>query len=138
RITAGDYDGYLRSYARAVRAFGHPVILSFGHEMNGTWYSWGQGHASPAQFVAAWRHVVSIFRAEGASNATWLWTVNSKNVTSGPLAPWWPGSGWVNWIGIDGYYYRPDDTFSSVFGQTLAEIRTFTRDPALISESAVG
>jgi len=66
---------YLRSYADAVIAFGHPVILSFGHEMNGTWYSWGYGHPPPATFVAAWRHIVRIFRAAGAANVTWLWTV---------------------------------------------------------------
>jgi hypothetical protein len=36
-IAAGGSDAYLRSYAHAVVAFGHPVILSFGHEMNGNW-----------------------------------------------------------------------------------------------------
>jgi hypothetical protein len=47
RIAGGSYDGYLRAYAGQVRAFGHPVILSFGHEMNGTWYDWGAGHVPP-------------------------------------------------------------------------------------------
>ena len=46
-IASGRYDGYLSSYAEAVRAYRHPVILSFGHEMNGTWYSWGFGRTSP-------------------------------------------------------------------------------------------
>ena len=36
-IAAGRYDGYLSSYAETVRAYRHPVILSFGHEMNGSW-----------------------------------------------------------------------------------------------------
>ena len=55
-IAAGGSDAYPRAYADDVVAFGHPVILSFGHEMNGTWYSWGDGHGSPATFVAAWPH----------------------------------------------------------------------------------
>ena len=76
-VAAGGSDAYLGSYADAVVAFGHPVILSFGHEMNGTWYSWGDGRTSPAAFVAAWRHVVRVFRAAGAANVTWLWAVNS-------------------------------------------------------------
>ena len=76
-IAAGGSDAYLRSYADAVAAFGHPVILSFGHEMNGTWYSWGDGHTSPATFVAAWRHIVRGVPRRGAANVTWLWTVNS-------------------------------------------------------------
>lgn len=137
-ITRGRYDGYLRSYAYAVRGFGHPVILSFGHEMNGNWYSWGAGHVSPSDFRAAWRHVVSVFRAVGAANVTWLWSVSSLNAANSPLRQWWPGSKWVNWVGIDGYYYRSTDTFNSVFGTTIHQIRHFTSAPILISEVGIG
>jgi Glycosyl hydrolase family 26 len=127
-----------RTVTLAVRAFGHPVILSFGHEMNGTWYPWGSGHVSPAVFAAAWRHVVRVFRLAHASNAVWAWTVNSVNAASAALRQWWPGAAWVNLVGIDGYYYRSSDTFSSVFGRTIAQIRTFSNAPVLITETAVG
>ena len=139
-IAAGGSDGYLRSYADAVVAFGHPVILSFGHEMNGNWYPWGYGHASPAMFVAAWRHVVRVFRAAGAANATWLWAVNSieGEGAASSLSQWWPGTAWVSWTGVDGYYYQATDTFDSVFGSTIADIRTFSSAPLLIAETAVG
>jgi hypothetical protein len=137
-IVAGDSDTYLREYAIAVRNFKYPVIVSFAHEMNGNWYSWGVGHTSPSDFVAAWRHVVDIFREEGASNVTWVWAVNSTNVAKGSLRPWWPGANWVNWVGVDGYYYFNGDSFDSVFGQTIAQIRTFSKAPVMISETAVG
>jgi len=138
RVAAGYSDSYLKRLAGQVRDFGHPVILSFGHEMNGDWYPWGVGHATPAQFIAAWRHVVQVFRSQGADNVTWAWTVNAVDAASPPLRQWWPGSEWVNWVGVDGYFYFSSDTFSSVFGQALAEIRTFTGDPALIGETAAG
>lgn len=137
-IAAGGSDAYLRSYAAAVRAFGHPVILSFGHEMNGTWYSWGDGHTPPSTFVAAWRHIVRVFRAAGAANVTWLWTVNSIEGAASSLSQWWPGAAWVNWTGIDGYYYQATDSFGSLFGSTIADIRTFSSAPVLIAETAVG
>jgi hypothetical protein len=137
-IAAGSSDTYLRSYADAVRAFGHPVILSFGHEMNGTWYSWGDGHTPPSTFVAAWRHIVRVFRAAGAANVTWLWTVNSIEGAASSLSQWWPGAAWVNWTGIDGYYYQATDSFGSLFGSTIADIRTFSSAPVLIAETAVG
>jgi mannan endo-1,4-beta-mannosidase len=137
-IAAGASDAYLRAYAAAVVAFGHPVILSFGHEMNGTWYSWGLSHTSAATFVAAWRHVVRIFRAAGAANVTWLWAVNSIAGASGSLTQWWPGAAWVDWVGIDGYYFRDASTFDLVFGTTIADIRTFSSAPLLIAETAVG
>ena len=137
-VAAGGSDAYLRSYAEAVVAFGHPVILSFGHEMNGTWYSWGYGRTSAATFVAAWRHVVQVFRAAGAANVTWLWAVNSVNGASSALRQWWPGAAWVDWTGVDGYYFRSTDTFDSVFGQTIAAIRAISGAPLLIAETAVG
>ena len=139
-IAAGRYDAYLFSYAEAVRAYRHPVILSFGHEMNGTWYSWGYRHTSPADFVAAWRHIVTTFRVLGARNVTWLWTVNIINDTQhGKIprpAPWWPGSSYVTWVGIDGYYLKPSWKFAPLFGPTIAAVRTLTRAPILIGETS--
>ncbi len=73
-IARGEYDGYLRSYADSVRDFGHPVVIGFGHEMNARWYSWGYTHVPAVTFVGAWRHIVRLFRSQGADNVTWLWT----------------------------------------------------------------
>ena len=137
-IAAGTYDLYLRSYADSVRDFGHAVVIGFGHEMNAPWYSWGYGHVPPATFVAAWRHIVTLFRSQGADNVTWLWTLQADESGTGPIASWWPGAQYVTWVGIDGYYYRPSDTFGSVFGKTIDQVRTFTSKPVLLSETAVG
>jgi len=138
-IASGRYDGYLSAYAEAVRNYHHPVILSFGHEMNGTWYPWGYRHASPAVFVAAWRHIVSLFRALDARNVTWLWTVNVINDTKGgnipQPGPWWPGSSYVNWVGIDGYYLKPTWQFAPLFGPTISAVRQLTSDPILVAET---
>jgi hypothetical protein len=137
-IITGAYDDYLRTYADSVRNFGHPVVIGFGHEMNANWYSWGYGHVPPRTFVAAWRHIVWLFRRQGANNVTWLWTVNQDLPSTGPIASWWPGAGYVTWVGIDGYYYRQSDTFASVFGRTIAQVHAFTSKPLLLSETAVG
>jgi hypothetical protein len=133
------YDGYLSEYAEAVHAYGHPVILSFGPEMNGSWYPWGYTHTSPAVFVAAWRHIVTVFRALGAHNVTWLWTVNIVNDTQSgripPPGPWWPGNAYVNWVGIDGYYLKPSWEFAPLFGPTIGAVRALTNDPILVAET---
>jgi len=138
-IASGQYDSYLSSYAEAVRAYGRPVIVSFGHEMNGTWYSWSYRNSSPAAFVAAWQHIVTVFRVVGAENVTWLWTVNIIDSQAGIPAPgpWWPGSSYVTWVGIDGYYTEPSMTFAPLFGPTIVAVRTLTGDPILIAETGV-
>src|SRR5450755_2362872 len=137
-IAAGGYDDYLRTFADSVRSFGQPVVIGFGHEMNAYWYSWGYGHLSATTFVAAWRHIVTLFRQQGANNVTWLWTLQADEPGTGPIASWWPGAKYVNWVGIDGYYYRPSETFFSIFGKTIAQVRAFTGLPILLSEVAVG
>jgi mannan endo-1,4-beta-mannosidase len=138
-IAGGRQDGYLRSLAEQVRAYSHPVIVSFGQEMNGPWYPWGSGHTAPTVFIAAWRHLVEVFRAEGARNTIWLWDVNCANFPGGtPISAWWPGQGYVTWAGVDCYYFRPSYTFTSMFGATITAIRRLTADPILIAETAVG
>lgn len=137
-IAAGDWDSYIKSYAAQVRRFHYQVIIGLAPEMNGNWYSWGRGHTSSAQYVAAWRHVVDTFRAAGATNVTWLWIISQMNSPQPSISQWWPGSGYVTWAGIDGYFYKPSDTFSSVFGTSIKEVRSITKKPVFIPETAVG
>ena len=61
----------------ASATYGHAVVIGFGHEMNAPWYTWGYRHIPASTFVAAWRHIVTLFRDEGAENVTWLWTLQA-------------------------------------------------------------
>jgi len=137
-IASGQYDNYLRAYASAVRNFGHQIIISFGQEMNGDWYQWGTGRTAPATFIAAWRHIVDIFRVDGTRNVTWLWDVNCSFPHSSPISQWWPGASYVSWVGVDCYYAHSSDTFDSLFGSTIDDARHITSDPILIAETAAG
>jgi mannan endo-1,4-beta-mannosidase len=138
-IASGRYDGYLSAYAEAIRLYRHPVILGFGHEMNGDWNTWGYRNTRPATFVAAWRHIVTLFRALGVRNVTWLWTVNIINNTRvGKIpdpAPWWPGQSYVTWVAIDGYYLKHSWHFAPLFGPTIGAVRALTDDPILVGET---
>jgi len=134
-IAAGDSDPYLRAYADAVRGFGHPVILSFGHEVNGPWYPWGTN--TPARlYRAVWRHIVTVFRQQGAGNVTWLWAVNIGLLPALRLR--YPGRAYVNWIGVTGYYTSADSNFANVLAQTIAYMRRLAPGkPVLIDETGI-
>jgi hypothetical protein len=137
-IAAGKYDAYLRSYGRALRMFGHPVVIGFGHEMNGRWSAWGWTHVSPAVFVAAWRHIVTVIGRAGARNVIWMWTINViVPYAAAQPRSWWPGASYVTWVGLDGYFARPGDTFNNVFVRTINYVRGLTRKPILISEVGI-
>jgi len=43
------------------------MLATFAHEMNGDWDPWGYGgseHTTPAQWIAAWDHVVTVINAQ--------------------------------------------------------------------------
>ena len=89
-IAAGTYDDYLRSYADSVRNFGRAVVIGFGHEMNAPWYSWGYGRDPAATFVAASRHIVRLFRSQGADHSPGCGRSRQIRLPPGRRA-WWPG-----------------------------------------------
>jgi mannan endo-1,4-beta-mannosidase len=134
-LIASGSDAWLTSYAAAIRAYGRPVAISFDSEVNGPWWPWSFEHESPAVFTAAWRRIVTIFRRAGASNVTWVWAVATSSPVTTALKSWWPGAGYVNWVGINGYYTVPYATFRSVFKATLDQVRRFTASPVLITET---
>ena len=50
-ILAGKWDAYIDKWADAARDFGHPMIVVFGVEMNGTWFPWSGAYYGGAQWV---------------------------------------------------------------------------------------
>jgi Glycosyl hydrolase family 26 len=135
-VAEGRDDAYLLRLAAAVRSLRTHVLMSFEPESNGTWYSWGYTRVRPATEVAAWRHVVKLFDHARARNVTWVWIINTAYQGSGPIAELWPGNRYVGEVGIDGYFTSSHDTFSTVFGPTVAALRRITGKPALISETS--
>jgi hypothetical protein len=156
-IARGGRDAYVRSYARAVRESGVPVMIRLGHEMNGDWYPWGTANVSargrhngnsPADFVAMWRRVVSIFRQERATNVSWVWAPNifymnarnTRNSQIQDLRALYPGDDVVNWIGLSVYNdgaRHPWRSFSNLFGDSYTSLSAISRKPMMIAEMGV-
>lgn len=138
-IADGASNAYITKFARAVRSFGRPIALSFGHEMNGNWYPWGTAGTTAAEFVAAWRNIHDLFAQAGVDNVIWVWNPNVINpVPQIKLEPYWPGNAYVDWVGITGYFaLTGPDTFQGLYGPTMNEVRKFTSKPFIIAETSV-
>jgi len=164
-IVDGVHDDHIRMWAEQVRDFGKPVLLRWGHEMNGDWYPWsgalnGGGATDgfgdpdladgPERFVAAYRHIHDIFDQEGADNVLWLWC---PNVPFEGLGDWnqipnyYPGDAYVDWLCIDGYnwgtcgfgasFNSQWQSFDEVFGPGYAELQAINDSkPMIIGEYA--
>ncbi|WP_330289848.1 glycoside hydrolase family 26 protein [Streptomyces sp. NBC_00576] len=136
-IIDGKHDTYIRTFAKAVKENGWPVALRFGHEMNGHWYPWAErnGVNKPGEFKAAWKHVHDIFRQVGADNVIWVWAPNTlRGADPVSLKSLYPGDAYVDWVGMSAYDVT-EWTAKDLIDPTLADIRTFTERPLLITET---
>ncbi|WP_461175029.1 glycoside hydrolase family 26 protein [Arthrobacter sp. Z1-9] len=145
RIAAGDFDARITEWGQALAAWGYPVQLRFAHEMNGDWYPWAEGvnGNEAGDYVQAWRHVHDVMAATGASNVSWVWSPNVPYWGSTDLAGLFPGAGYVDVVGLDGYNWGTSATWSGwispqdLFAPGIAELRSLAPGlPILIAETA--
>lgn len=97
-IAAGQHDAYIRSWAHAAHSLGVPIVLRFAHEQSTEpgsrlWYPW-QG--DPEGYRAAFRHIVALFRQEGADNVQFMWSAMWLNSWA---ASYYPGDDVVDLVG---------------------------------------
>jgi hypothetical protein len=114
-----------------LNASGVPVIVRFAHEMNGSWYPWGQ---QPEAYRAGFRSVASAVHATAHGSAM-MWApnygggypfsgghyqappstvdaialdTNADGAVTGsddPYAPYYPGDDAVDWVGMSLYHW---------------------------------
>jgi beta-mannanase len=148
-IASGKHDAYITQVAKAAAAYHYPFILRTLHEMDGPWYPWGynaegQGNINPADFVTAWKHIVDIFRKEGATNVQFTWCLAAGildasriNQYGDILKQLYPGDDYVDWVALDGYSNlaaTPGRTLQDVFQPTYQFLETFTHRPIIFYE----
>ncbi len=143
-VANGSHDEYLREAAQTAKGYGRPLYVRFAHEMNLLTTIYGSSHRSdtPASFVAAWRHVVSVFREAGATNVRWIWSPNVDCGGRCPFTAFYPGDAWVDWVALDGYNVGTAASWSqwtplgSLFGHSYDTLAHLTDKPMMIGETA--
>ncbi len=93
------------SWADRVRDYGVPMYVTFQHEPEA---AANKNKGTQAQYIAAWRNWVSVFRAEGATNARFIFITTAFGYQVKPsdhrYAPaWYPGDDVVDAIAVDTY-----------------------------------
>jgi hypothetical protein len=142
-IAAGSQDAALTADAEALHTWNHVFIFRLFPEMNGSWESYAPGTNgnTSAQFIAAWRHVYNLFQQVGATKVIFVWNPDKElSVQYAPLSAMWPGSGYVNWVGID--VFDREDTAHGTFPnpvtaiqKTANDIKQFSTKPLMIAET---
>lgn len=140
-IANGSEDAAITAWAQQAKAYGHPFFLRLNWEMNGGWFPWGttsSNQNTPAEYVAAWRHIHDIFAAQGATNATWVWCPNLEGGNTVPLSQLYPGDAYVDWTCLDGYNMGgSSQSFSSLFTQSYDDVlKIAPTKPMMVGEVA--
>ncbi|TPX74854.1 hypothetical protein CcCBS67573_g03883 [Chytriomyces confervae] len=105
---------------------GRRVMLRFGPEMNGNWFTYGQ---QPSRYVTEFRRLVTAIRAV-TKRVSFVWSPNAGNNypfggnflpnaertaldtnkdgtvdnKDDPFSPYWPGADYVDWVGTSLYW----------------------------------
>jgi endoglucanase len=92
-----------------------------------------------------WRRVVSLFRAEGAINARWVWApniyylnkYNSIQSQNSDLHALYPGDSYVDWVGLSVYNdgaRRSWNSFTTLFDGAYQAVTHISGKPLMIAE----
>lgn len=136
-IAAGLYDSYLIRWAKEAKNAQTSILLRLGHEMNDPYrYPWGPQNNQPEDFVSAWRHVVDLFREQGADNVLWVW---APHLAYGYFEEYYPGEDYVDWVGTGTLNYGTVApwsqwwSFDEIFAKYYEEFAAFKK-PILLAE----
>ena len=159
-IAEGRFDAELRRWARAAASTKVPLLVDFACEMNGDWFPWsgkwnGGGERTtygdprladgPERYRAAYRHVIRVFRAQGARNVTWVFHVDADSTPSAhwnSMKAYYPGDDYIDWIGVSAYGAQttsdPWESFTAVLDRAYPELAAISRrKPLMIAEFGV-
>jgi hypothetical protein len=137
-IANGSYDSDIVANAARVKAYKKPMLIAFDPEFD-TFPSKG----SPADYVAAYRHVFNVFKSRGVTNVSWVWVVSGYTGygNGAKILKGYPGNSYVNWIGWDPFnFYRCNGTKWRTFAQKVTPFYSYLRahghgnKPFLLSE----
>jgi hypothetical protein len=168
-IAAGKHDAELRRFADAARATDIPIELDYDYEMQAA-HPWGgrfdgggttTGYGDPSwpdgpeHYRDAYRHIIDIFRQQGAANVTFVFqtnTVDGGYLPGSYWEPWqqmkfyYPGDDYIDWLGLSVYSeplfnVGPPQTFehkmlggSPDYAGSYAEITALGAKPVMINE----
>jgi hypothetical protein len=134
RIVSGSDDALIVQRARAVAALGKPVFLRWSWEPDNKKKQAMAG--SPEDYIAAWKHIRTIFHEQGATNAAFVWCPTSLGFSSGRAQPYYPGDDQVDWLCADGYGSANGRSFQQVFS-SFYKWAAPHRKPIIIGEFGV-
>lgn len=134
-VAKGQYDNYIHQQAINCKNANYPIIIRINQEFNGDWAGWGTNSTT---YILMWKHIVDIFRAEGANNVKFFWCANYADTGGRHFQDYYPGDLYVDYVGIDMYanndwswWSNPEKQLGNTYGNVYD---TYNSKPFIIGE----
>lgn len=101
QVTAGKFDSQFVAFAKQLARVNKPVFVNLYLNKTATDTL---NKLQPAGYIAAWQHVHTIFDSAGTGKAIWVW--NNWDIAT--ARSYFPGSNYVDWLGVNIYDKEKD------------------------------
>jgi hypothetical protein len=122
-VARGEYDANIDELGEWIRRAARPVFLRIGYE-----FDFPQNRYEPAEYVAAFRHVVDRLRKNGVGNAAFVWH-SFSGLPRYPVMDWYPGDDYVDWFGVS-FFLQPDGNMKNMIALAREH-----RKPVMVAEA---
>lgn len=128
-----------RALAQAIKEHGEPVFFRFVPDMNRSSNKASVANAvgmTANDYIQAYLKVYDLFRQEAVPNVAWVWCPHVQSNpanTSNDASAYYPGDGFVDWIGLDLFVHGPWSQYADAFNKSV----TFKDKPVMICEFGV-
>lgn len=97
-----------------------PVIFRPWHEMDGSWFWWGDKHCTHDEYKALYRYTINYLESKGVDNIVVAYSPDRNFNSEEEYLQWYPGDDIVDIVGMDNYW-----DFSEAYNQ---ETQTFDKE----------
>jgi mannan endo-1,4-beta-mannosidase len=100
-----------------------PIIFRPYHEMNGSWFWWGEGNCTSDEYKRIWRETVHLLRDKHhVHNLLYVYSPNKLNPDDDYLK-YYPGNDYVDILGIDIYDFNNSEDYIKSVVNDLSLVR---------------
>lgn len=138
-IQKGKYDTVIYQIYDAIKSYGKPIFLRWGHEMEKVTGRYAWASKDYVGYTSSYRYVVNKFKPLGKS-VYFVWSP----IGNQELFNYWPGTDYVDFIGISIYsfsdwekkYYGDRRSFQTLFQEKYDRIKLLGK-PIIIAELGI-
>jgi mannan endo-1,4-beta-mannosidase len=100
-----------------------PVIFRPFHEMNGSWFWWGEGNCTASDYIKLWQQTVQLLKDKhNLHHIIYAYSPNKLNPTDDYLK-YYPGDEYVDILGIDIYDFNNSEAYSKAIINDLTIVK---------------